>query len=231
MNFIIKNTTFAKRKSYMKIKKHILLILTSLFIFGCSNKKLIKEKFDCLYQVYSINDSTLLYIKIYDDWGDENELGLIKNNKLFTAIFMVDPIPEIEKVSNDTIVLAYYKWKKDHSIDTMYYENPFDIKHFKKIGDYKIIYHQKCFLYGRERDPYPESIDSIFFDKQNLKVSLFYKNRILKELPLSELFFRKNSFCYYEIINNDRRRWYYFEPVNQKITEKYFNDIYNGLLR
>ena len=73
----------------MKIKKHILLILTSLFIFGCSNKKLIKEKFDHLNQIYAINDSTLLYIKIYDDWGDENELGLIKNNKLNSCLVFI----------------------------------------------------------------------------------------------------------------------------------------------
>ncbi|MDY0014857.1 MAG: hypothetical protein RBS13_01460 [Bacteroidales bacterium] len=214
----------------MEIKKYILIIFTSLSIFGCIDKKNIKEKFDHLYQIYTINDSTLLYIKIYDDWGEKNELGLIKNNKIFLATFMVDPIPEIEKVSNDTIFLVYYRWKKDHSIDTMYYENPIDIDRYKKVGDYKIIYHQKCFLYGEGMSPYPQKIDSIFYNRYSSKVSLFYKNCILKELPLSELFFEKNMFCYFQIFNNERR-WYYFIPVNQKITKKYFNDIYKGNVR
>ncbi|HBN06943.1 MAG TPA: hypothetical protein DD434_14340 [Bacteroidales bacterium] len=212
----------------MRINKLIIILFCVLFLYSCAKKENIN--FNNSYQIYKVNDSTIFYLYLNDKWGESNSLGLIDNNSHYSIDNIdIDPIPIIKDVKNDTIILDYYlaPYKLEQIIDTTIFKQP-DNERIRKIGKYKIIYHEYSYFRG-EGLKSDTIIDSIFFDNKTFNVCFYKDNRKIKELNQRNLMFEKdkNKFCYFIIdsIHHDLN-WHYLSPQNEKITQKYFESVY-----
>ena len=216
----------------MEIKKYIKIVLifhAIVFSFCACDRE---ENIDTVlsepypYQIFITKDSTFFYIKNYDQYGEKNELGLVKNNIKISTNYEIDPIPIIYKVYSDTIILAYYEFKSVYNCDTILYEKPFI---YNILGKYKILYLRIGRFFSKETG-INILIDSIFFNKENLEVDFYYKTNLIKKINQHMLFFENDKFCYFKISSFSDRDdkkiiWNYLIPEDRSLLKKYFDDV------
>lgn len=211
------------------LNKLIIFLFCTLFLLNCNGTKKENKKLNDSYQIYTVNDSTMVYLYLYDPWGESNILGLIDNNNHYSIDNIdIDPIPIIKDVKNDTIIFDYYlaPYKSEQIIDTTIFKKP-DNERIRKIGKYTIIYHR--YYYFRESVVKSDIIiDSIFLDRNTLNVYFYKDNRKIKELNQKDVIYEKdkNKFCYVKIdsVHQDLI-WYYLSPKNYQITQSYFDSV------
>lgn len=179
----------------MGLKKIFSICITIILLHACNHKNT-----DCLflqdnvypYQIFPINKDTTLYLYIYDNWGETNNIVLKTNDAIYSTRFDIDPLPVIEKVSGDTIYLRYDSYIKMPELDSskIYFYKPY-LKENQSIGKYTIINKETYKLYGRG-GLIVDSVNDLYVKNDTLNLLLYSGDTMSK--ALKDYVF--NQFCY-----------------------------------
>lgn len=205
----------------------ILLLLLPLFFACCnvngSEKLPQKEPF----QIFPVNDSTTLFLYLFDRYGEHNAIYLKEKESVYSANFNSSPIPFIKCIKNDTIVLEYDTFRKwDEKICTVMPPN-----NMSRLGKYVIVYEYHNDLIEESIVPYQGNDFCNYamkFDDMTLSTDTVYFNKNGKTIlviPQKDLFFQETyfapsgQFCFFTMDTLDslyKKRWHYLIKTDIK---------------
>lgn len=213
----------------IKTMKYFILFLI-IVLTSCNNKynKLNFKIVNNAYNVYISRDSTVVILKIYDKYGESNNLYLVKKDRTYKTTFDVDPIPFIDTIIDQRISLIYYSFIGSNQ-EKLRFKDKSVVNERQVISNYKIEYLRNNIL---NSSGLGESFyfDSLYFNESLLSVSFFLRNYHIRTYDIKELIFFENSFKVSEIETSEDNQIQYFTqffPKNQHLVEKYYLDIYN----
>lgn len=200
----------------------LLIVLTS-----CNNKL----NFNIVNNAYNIHiskDSTVVILKIYDKYGESNNLYLLKNKRTFKTTFDVDPIPVIDTIINQRIYLKYYSFA-GYSHKNRIYQDSSYVNERQSISDFKInhIHYDILYSSGLGQSFY---FDSLHFDESSLSVSFHLRGNYVHTYYLSDLSYYNNSFRISEIDTTEnmyREFTLQYLPNEQADVRKFYSEVFN----
>src|SRR5574344_1475173 len=130
---------------------NIIYLITLIIFVACDNDNRVCLPQDfCPYQVFSINESTHIFVFVYDNWGESNNIYLQEYGNIYRTTFNVDPISYVKCVRNDTIIMQFdCPVSNNNDLKVLNPDFPQN-----KLGKYSIIYEYHYESLGETLYPY-----------------------------------------------------------------------------